>query len=225
MFNFPPCTRYYCCLFLARIRSAPLVKLQRHTCVVVDKLINMFLARHVPKEISRWEESLSFVWVTMVPLVHLAFAAGEEWKKLADPAVWKSKNVENQFTTHSTLSLDCSTKLDAYRDCKNPVASVGGRGEILDKSEQFSWPGSLATQSLGIFSLMHMLSIRDNQQLALTENLVQYLVCLSWHLSGKDKNKIRTSLANFKSVSVPSLKIAAKSVLAFVNGLDVVFSL
>lgn len=161
----------------------------------------------------------------MVPLVHLAFAAGEEWKKLTDQAVWRSKYVERQFITHISLSSDCSTKLDAYRDCKNPVASVGRRGEILDKNEQFPWPGSLATQNLGIFSLMHMLSIKDNQQLALTENLVQYLVCLSWHLSGEEKNKLRKSLANFKSVSAPSLKIAAKSVLAVVNGLDMVFSL
>ncbi|KAL9952290.1 hypothetical protein ACROYT_G039525 [Oculina patagonica] len=216
--------RYYCCLFLARMRSAPLVTLERDNCIAVDELIDMFLARHVPDEISQWEESLSFVWVTMVPLVHLAFAAGEEWKKRAHRTVWKSENVEGQSATNSTPSLESSTTLDAYIDRENSVAS--GRSEIkLKKNEKVFWPGSPATQKLGIFSLVHMLSIKDNRQLALTQNLVPYLVCLTWHLSSDKKEMLSAGLANFKSVSAPSLKIAAKSVLAFVNGLDMVLSL
>ena len=206
------------------MRSAPLVKLDRDTCAAVDELIDMFLVRHVPNEISQWEESLSFVWVTMVPLVHLAFAAGEEWKKRAHCTIWKSENVEGQFATHRIQSLDSRTTYG-----ENSVASGDGRSESQlgrnPRNEHFSWPGSKATQKLGVFSLVHMLSIKDNQQLALTENLVQYLTCLLWHLSSDEKDKLRASLANFKSVSPPSLKIATKSVLALVNGFDMVFSL
>ena len=72
-------TRYYCCLFLARMHSAPLVKLDGDICVTIDELIDVFLEQHVPNEISKWEEEMSFVWMTMVPLVHLAFAAGKEY--------------------------------------------------------------------------------------------------------------------------------------------------
>ncbi len=204
------------------MRSAPLVKLDKDTSVAVDELIDMFLARHVPDEISQYEESVTFVWVTMVPLVHLAFAAGEEMKKRAH---W-SENIEGQSATYSTPSLESSTTLEAHIDRENSVAS--GCSEIqLKRNVKVSWPGSPATQKLGLFSLEHMLSgsMEDNRQLASTENLVPYLVCLSWHLSSDKKNMLSASLADFKSVSVPSLKIAAKSALAFVNGFDMVLSL
>ena len=55
------------------------MKLGRDTCVVIDDVIHEFQERHVPSEISKWEEERSSVWMTMVPLVHLAFAAGKEY--------------------------------------------------------------------------------------------------------------------------------------------------
>ena len=70
-----------------------------------------------------------------------------------------------------------------------------------------------------------VLSIKENLQIALSENLLPYLVCLSWHLNSDEKEKLSTSLANFHSVSVPSLKVTAKSVLATVYGFDMVSNL
>ena len=217
--------RYYCCLFLARIRSSPLVKLDGDVGVAVDQLIDMFLAKHLPSQISQWEESLSFVWVTMVPLVHLAFAAGKKWKNPADQTIRESSNVESQCAIEqSTQPLDLTTTLDASTDGENSTTS-GRHSESLGRSDQPPWPGSMATQKLGIFSLVHMLSIEDNRQLALSENLLPYLVCLLWHLSSSERDKLSASLANFKTLPPPPLKIAAKSVLAFKNGLDVVYTL
>lgn len=218
--------RYYCCLFLARICSSPLVKLDGDISDAVDHLVDMFLAKHVPSQISQWEESLSFVWVTMVPLVHLSFASGKKWKHPADQSLWKSANVESQCTMESTQPLDSTTTPDASTDGEKSAES-GRRSESLGRSDQQAprWPGSMAIQRLGIFSLVHMLSIEDNRQLALSENLLPYLVCLLWHLNSDDRDKLRASLANFKSLSPPPLKIVAKSVLAFKNGLDVVYSL
>ncbi|RMX52706.1 hypothetical protein pdam_00004258 [Pocillopora damicornis] len=158
--------RYYCCLSLARMCSAPLVKLDIDTCKAIHELIDLFLDSHVPNEISEWEEKSSYVWMTMVPLVHLAFA-----------------------------------------------------GRIENNRQRSS-----STQKLGIFSLVHMLSIEENQQLALSENLFPYLVCLSWHLPCDGKEKLRTVLAN-NVFTPPSLKVAAKSVLALTRGLDMVFNL
>ena len=251
-------TRYYCCLFLARLRSAPLVKLNRDTCIAIDEHIDVFLQQHVPNEISKWEEEMSFVWITMVPLVHLAFGAGKEYycnqihglkcdtsqskvfgfqsdaiiaevdeadkddsKNLQ--STWdqnhesscKSKEIEGH--TLSSVSEDKETESSLSED-KNSVTG--------NRKNQFTWPGSPSTQKLGIFSLMHMFSLKENQQLALSENLLPYLVCLSWNLKDDEKEKLRTSLANFHDdFSPPSLKVIAKSVLALVNGLDIVYKL
>ena len=213
---------------MARIRSSSFVKLDGDIGDAVDQLVDKFLAKHIPSEISQWEESLSFVWVTMVPLVHLAFAAGKKWKKPADQTLCKSSNVESQCAMHSNQPLDSTTTPDASAYCEKSAA-LGRHSESfgsLDSVQQEPpWPGSMAMQRLGIFSLVHMLSIEDNRQLALSENLLAYLVCLLWHLNSNDRDKLRTSLANFKSLSPPPLKIVAKSVLAFKNGLDVVYSL
>lgn len=224
-------TRYYCCLFLARMLSAPLVKLHRDTCIAVDELIYKFLEKHIPSEISEWEESLSFAWVTMVPLVHLAFAAGKKLKTTTDQTIPESNNAESHFATQSTINtaaLDSSEMVVASNsnlDAESSPLSETRGCEMVHMNDQSTWPGSAATQKLGIFSLVHMLSIKDNQQLALSQNLVPYLVCLSWQLNPEEKGKLTASLTNFQNISPPSLKIAAKSVLALVNGLDMVFDL
>ena len=114
--------RYYCCLFLARIRSSSFVKLDGDIGDAVDQLVDKFLAKHIPSEISQWEESLSFVWVTMVPLVHLAFAAGKKWKKPADQTLCKSSNVESQCAMHSNQPLDSTTTPDASAYCEKSAA-------------------------------------------------------------------------------------------------------
>lgn len=209
---------------MARICSSPLVKLDGDTGDAVDHLVDMFLAKHVPSQISQWEESLSFVWVTMVPLVHLAFASGKKWKNPTDQTLWNTTNVESQCAMQSNQLVDSTTTPDASTDGEKSAAP-GRPSESLGRSDQLNWPGSLAIQRLGIFSLVHMLSIEDNQRLALSENLLPYLVCLLWHLDSDDRDKLGASLANFKSLTPPPLKIVAKSVLAFQNGLDVVYSL
>lgn len=301
--------RYYCCLFLARMRSAPLIKLDRDTCVVIDGLIDMFLNLHVPSEISKWEEETSFVWMTMVPLVHLAFAEGNtscshgnmnggnlgnygnghkllrnegdclgnewpasaEWCKQASQVavsdkletIWETcgdaRNIVNVMESSSSddmkESVNCDSSLSCVelaqhiiKKCKeleeqlvaqtsekdtDVINSAASSDTLLPECQSsimgcsgtnFIWPGSKSTQKLGIFSLVHMLSIKENQKLALSENLVEYLVCLSWQLNSGGKEKILASLSSFNLTSPPSLKVAAKSVLARVNGLDMVYN-
>ncbi|XP_068762519.1 uncharacterized protein [Montipora capricornis] len=287
--------RYYCCLFLARMHSAPLIKLDRDTCGIIDELINMFLEEHLPSEISAWENESSYVWMTMVPLFHLAFAGGIEShfaRKVNDgyynhglvckPLLNTSKCIVErnrlanlgpyQQVAQAMISPQLSAGWDTCSEASSALAPLESSccvvkestcqsitcGEMVEdmlkskggKSRQitevsnmmsdnvsvkgqsclsaspgkiFTWPGSKSTQELGIFSLVHMLSIKDNQKLALAENLVEYLVCLSWQLSSDNTKYIRWSLSNFQLVSPPSLKVIAKSVLACVNGLDMVY--
>ena len=68
--------RYYWCMFLARLRSCYLVNLDELTANTIDELITTFLDKCQPSEITKWEKDMSYVWMTMVPLVHLALAGG-----------------------------------------------------------------------------------------------------------------------------------------------------
>ena len=308
--------RYYGCLFLARIHSAPLIKLDSNLCTAIDEVIDAFLDRHTPNEISKWEEELSYVWITMVPLVHLAYSAGKECccesemndsyrgyqvsgSKLdstqskeacyddsqqskatvtitevavalsaveircnsksshqsnnnnnnnnnnnksgsKDESLQSKEACEQTKATVTEVAKDSSSVMTANFQSSCQVVNNSKKVEypcvtslsekkdcgVESRKDQFTWPGSASTQKLGIFSLVHMLSIKENQQLALSENLLPYLVCLSWHLQSNEQEKLRLSLANLNYASTPpSLKVAAKSMLALMKGLDVVFNL
>ena len=262
------------------MRSAPLVKLGTDTRTAIDELIDRFLDRHVPNEISKWEEEMSFVWMTMIPLVHLAFARGKEHNsdselnfsnhgidinrvkcdssaqseeacfcenkqlrtdamEVADADIaavsdsqssyqsLNSKELKGHLTAQNFLSFGSSTRYNLSRTMKGEADSFSESDSVKEnRKDPFTWPGSTSTHKLGIFSLVHMLSIKENQQLALSENLLPYLVCLSWHLQSDEKEKLRTIMANFYDVSTPpSLKVVAKSALSLVKGLDMVFNL
>ena len=248
------------------MRSAPLVTLDRDTCVAIDELIDEFLDSQEPSEISAWEEEMHAIWMTLVPVVHLAFAAGKEYysdmhgnnhisgphcggtphlnkelcfveNKLSKANIPKVDEVnsgdmvKSQSTCTSPLLEDSDRRQEKPSDVpesKKITTSLMSENEecvITGRKDQFTCPGSKSTQRLGIFSLLHTLAIKENQQTALSENLLPYLVCLSWHLKCDERQKLRTCLANFENIPPPSLKVAAKSVLAIVYGLDMVFNL
>jgi len=256
------------------MRSAPLIKLDRDTCAAIDELIDLFLDSHVPDEMSKWEEEMSAIWMTIIPLVHLAFAAGKEYYLCSygnDQDEDQTKDQKYGNNVHGTHQSEESCFMESepptnstpevynasmanikksqggYRlsnsgrrqefnlsDVQVSPESMEGAtslvsenkgGVVAGQENQFLWPGSSSTQKLGVFSLVHTLSIKENLQIALSENLLPYLVCLSWHLNSDEKEKLSTSLANFHSVSVPSLKVTAKSVLATVYGFDMVSNL
>ncbi|KAK3715209.1 hypothetical protein QZH41_020468 [Actinostola sp. cb2023] len=76
--------RYYCCLFLARIVTCPLLQLQHDIIKQVDELLLMFLSEHTPEEVSKWEERHNYVWITMLPFMSIAFAGGSTFNSNAD---------------------------------------------------------------------------------------------------------------------------------------------
>lgn len=241
------------------MRSAPLIRLDKDTCHKIDELINMFLEKHLPREISAWEEETSYVWVTMVPLFHLAFAAGiESHLDSIESQQLASKHVESTGQHEPMLAhgmygqatqvalgppqsqgWECSEASNSLAqqeasqgrwECKSQQTFEVLNSSPLKRQSCVAWqgtnfrrPGSKSTQKLGIFALVHMLSIKENQELALLENLVDYLVCLSWQLKSHNAEYIRLSLSNFKTISPPSLKVITKSVLARLSGLDMVY--
>ena len=248
------------------------MKLDRGSCVTIDELIDVFLEQNVPTEISKWEEEMSFVWITMLPLVHLAFAAGKEYycnqilgskcdisesevastfdSKQSEAIKSEVNEADEDDTTEELQSRLCLLLHSNHREENNDTSfkskkieghTLSATSENMelgtsvseDKNcvtgnsrDQFTWPGSPSTQKLGIFALMHMFSFKENQQLALVENLLPYLVCLSWHLKDDEREILTTSLAAFHNTSQPpALKVIAKSVLALVNGLDMIYKL
>ena len=245
--------------------------MDRDSCVAIDELIDGFLQQHAPSEISEWEEERSCVSMTMVPLVHLAFAAGKEyyWNETRGLECDLSQGevvgfAKSQQSGAATTEVDEADKDDTKElqsglclfcysnsreenhetSCKrkrierHTLPTISRNMEIVtsvpedknsitkNRKSQFTWPGSPSTRKLGIFSLMHVLAFKENQQLALAENLLPFLVCLSWHLKGNEREQLTISLANFHDASSPpSLKVIAKSSLALVNGLDMVYKL
>ena len=212
------------------MRSAPLVTLDRDICGVIDELIDMFLDSHVPEEISKWEKEVTYVWVTMVPLVHLAFAAGKlhlNGLKGDTAEIDEARVVGSKRTKIATAEVDgvCRADVRGARDSQRrysllgfdrrkeklsihhtnwkrkrieglfvtqdapsrlPVSDTAGILLSGDRKDPFTcnWPGSTSTQRLGIFALVHMLSIKENQQLALSENLQMCACPCLWFRHG-----------------------------------------
>ena len=235
------------------------MKLDRDSCAAIDELIDVFLEHDVTNEISKWEEKVCSSWITMVPLVHLAFAAGNEYycaqikflecdttqsegpyflkstqsnAALIDFNEAEAETSRSDDNTEETIIHQTSWKLKRVKspsllDTSERMSLFGGKTRVPSgRQHQIIWPGSPSTQKLGIFCLMHMLSLKENQQLALAESHLPYLVCLSWHLKNDEREKLKTILANLPNISSPpSLKVATKSVQALGNGLDVVLNL
>ena len=85
--------------------------------------------------------------------------------------------VENHETSCKRRKIEGHT-LFAISENKEIATSVSEDKSCVtgNRKNQFTWPGSPSTQKLGIFSLIHMFSFKENQQLALSENLLPYLV-------------------------------------------------
>ena len=61
---------------LARIRSGSRIRPEIDAWHKIDQLIGRFLETTKPHDISEWETKESYCWITLLPLVHLAFAGG-----------------------------------------------------------------------------------------------------------------------------------------------------
>ena len=126
------------------MRSAPLVKLDEDTCVAIDELIDVFLEQNVPSEISKWEEDTSYVWMSMMSLVHLAFAAGKEYyckqmkisecdtAQSQDPYFLKTESKQSNATITEFNKAESETSRSENREGKRKTVFLESK-----KSEAF----------------------------------------------------------------------------------------
>lgn len=273
-------SRYYCCLFLARVRSSPLVTLDSAVASDIDGLISLFLTLHQPAEVSQWEEKHNYVWVSLLPFVSLAFAGGcckptedfvcatKDTRSELDRACDQNGHEESTAPTGPGMScenlditggpsmvlpsenssFDAEVKGDrSHYKAREPTFQPGmGENWKTCKSKEgvskasrqnrtkehkcgadhsSNWPGSLQTQRFGVFTLQHMLHIKENSQILKAEGLLSYVLCLSWQLQKTEQVFLEKVLRKLGHLDAPSLKVISKSVLAKMNGLETVYKM
>lgn len=119
--------RYYCTLFLARIRSSALVCLDPQIAKSIDDLIALFLQQYKPSNVSQWEEEHNYVWVTMTPFVSLAFSGRKN--KLQNSGLHKS-------TEELYKSKDETTLLAKEDKTDGPNCIPADHTVVLGKDEE-----------------------------------------------------------------------------------------
>jgi hypothetical protein len=233
-------------LFLARVRSSTLCAIPHAQSSAIDSLIEQFIQEHTPRQIAEYEEHEMYVWMTLAPIVHMAFAAGQKLRKTAmerntnneSYTAKKSKvlvenvsvETERQEFTERELATALPSGFSVHTD--NYVTALNRN--LNDTTEiEFGnvstarWPGSPAVQKLAIFALQHTLHSKENRELLITEDLHSFLICLQWQLKeGTEYEKLRKELLVIgDSLKVPTLRVICKSVLASMNGLESVLKI
>ncbi|XP_031565211.1 uncharacterized protein LOC116300475 [Actinia tenebrosa] len=242
-------TWYYCLLFLARVRSSTLCTIPHKHSNAIDSVIERFVQEYNPRRIAEYEENKMYVWMTLAPIIHMAFAAGlprtrKNTRQLkTDTNEGSLSAKKSRYSVEKTLpeeidmnkfaenDLSTASISDLHMDTDNNAPQLyrqftGAKEIELGNPKTARWPGSSASQKLAIFALQHTLFSRDNRQLLKAEGLDSYLVCLRWQLkSGTEYDKLTNELLVVRGdeIKVPTLTVICKSVLASMHGLDSVF--
>ena len=197
-----PFFRYYCLLFLARIRSSTLCAIPPPQSTAIDSLIERFVQEYNPRRIAEYEENEMYVWMTLAPIVHMAFAAGPRTRKTTRQTDTSDESLSAKRSRYSAevalphevdmkeldangLSTATSSAFSMEADnCGSQVhPSFTEAAQIdLGNLKTARWPGSPAVQKLAIFALQHTLYSRDNRRLLHVEGLHSFLICLQWQL-------------------------------------------
>lgn len=113
--------------------------------------------------------------------------------------------------SNTSFSCQCMKRL--------PSASERTHSENL-----MSWPGSHATQRLGLFTLQCLLPIKHNCDVLIKENLLPYVITLGWQLRKPERLALNKALCYVKNVkstwNPPSLEVIISSVLARRDGFN-----
>ena len=259
-------------LFLAMLRSSPVVELSVDLCHATDSLSVAFLDRHTPEELVEWEKEHDNVWMTTVPLVSLAFAGGRVQHNLpvnkehvSDCSCTCSCNCidtslkdnsatniciteENENLRHSGVLTYVTPEMPGQELGAELMVTVSERdvnGSKQHESNSASisascvehktcrascipfdvvarYPGSVAIQKLGMFTLRQLLAQDENYKLIQDEKLIPYLVCFCWGLEKEDKQFLHGVFRKHSNyLELPSLGVIAKSVLAQMYGFQV----
>jgi hypothetical protein len=84
------------------------------------------------------------------------------------------------------------------------------------------WPGTPQTQKIGVFCVQHMLHLKENCKLLVSQNLLPYVTCLQWQLKEPLKKALKDAMQTLpNSKCPPSLAVIAKCQLAHITGFEV----
>lgn len=233
------------------LRSSPVIEVSTSEQLTIDSLIMEFLDRHTPDEMVRWEQVHENVWMTAIPVVSLAFSGG--YASHCCPVEVNESNTAHYLIPVENTTLEENNSVGKNSGCFISFGAPCGDCEMVEvESSQLQsspvgfpisnpeydtfllsrstvnskvrYPGSFATQKLGIFTLQQMMSQDDNYRLFDDEKLFPFLVCLSWRLENNDKQFLLKNVfkRHDKCKIPPSLSVIAKSVLAQMHGFQVV---
>jgi len=225
------------------VRSSTLVTIPQDQAAAIDSYIHYFFKKgYTPSQISSYEQEHVYVWMTLAPIMHLAYA-GELTAAVTKTRLASTENVQLD-DNKDAKRLKLTSNLESQEGDKDLSSSSDSEESFYDSDEDTtSWntpqhiktcsglsysrcTGSKALEDLGIFALQHTLNSKDNVTLLRSENLEPYLVCLMWQLQGSNRDKLGTILSELSKsttrVLIPSLSVICKAVLAKLHGLDAV---
>ena len=226
-----------------------MVRLDPLTAKCIDEIINSFLAKNQPTDISRFEENHNYVWVSMIPFVSLAFSGRQVKEKSCGLNLHGGMSEEPQDILQSSQDqpdgpnllpanqfLDVEGRSHAFSQNSVSIKEKKEGSDNSKSADSFSISdvqlptvaaertgtalGSTQTQKLGLFTLQHMLYSSGNRQIVEGENLLLYLDCLCWHINSDDSKLLTAELRKYWSPRAASLAVICKSSLAFICGFE-----
>ncbi|XP_001627123.2 uncharacterized protein LOC5506411 [Nematostella vectensis] len=239
--------RYYCILFLAKVRVSPGSELQDDgSAQTIDRIIDRFLCLHEPCEVVEWEQEHGCHWATYAPYIELAYCGGKYCKCDVTIAMMEATDVPKATKACSRESctgskskkskskeswcceaalyenIEISATDPAHTEGTNSCLCLEKLGRIC--LSEAKWPGSFATQRLGLFSLQCVLCCNENWESLVEQGLLPYLVVLSWHLRPRERDKLKQAFGRYAlKWDPPSLKIIVKSLLSKPTGFSVTY--
>ena len=123
--------------------------LESNVTETINVLIEEFLLQHEPCEASAWEEEHGYVWVTLVPLVHLLFAGGPpvtgEHAHVSgvhttkDPFVSNAKLGGTTAEWKSSVSTQINYASEMLGSCQiEPVDPIQTEKQVVMKKHSFT---------------------------------------------------------------------------------------
>lgn len=216
---------------MARVRSSTLIAIPQDQAVAIDKCIRCFLKNGAkPQTIGMYEEQNVYVWMTLAPIVHMAFARGttlspcdnSQMNTNVDAKKMKLSTDESEEEDADGISFreNRATPTEDVYVCGIPEWDTESDVAVSNNDTNVQWPGSKWVQNIGIFALQHTLYSEDNVKLMISENLHSYLVCLLWQLEDSNRRCLESLLRSSCSLHVPRLSVICKSALARMSGFD-----
>lgn len=170
----------------------------------INQVLEAFLHNVSPETIGKFQETHSYVWITLIPFLQLALSGPGKRRQTAFIGDAQSKKGNHE----SPKNLRCDSKLcDATDDgqCKEV-----GSCKSHENPNKFS-----PAEKIGLFCLCHLVTAEENRKLFRKEKILDYLICVQWFAKKcPEVNELIPNLEGFHHHEPPRLESIAKAYLS-----------